>query len=730
MSVVDRITRGTMVRVGGVRAEIRAVSPQQAQQLNRTSPPGALGMQNYWQGRGMPQPEQFSASSGIEGAYLANLYVYRCVDTIAKALSALAFRSGLDPDKRGSFNSRAPLAQLLGPAPGSPNPQWSARQLWRYAAAQYVITGKMAWAKGYDDEGQINALWPLSVQFLNPIPGPPTGTNYFAGFKYGNPGNPLFTTYDVDKIVYIWRPSLKDFRQPESVIQAAQMNVSVLRMIDTYDYTFLKNNAVPSTLVVTEPFAEKEQRRAFRDQFVSEFTGYANAGKTLFLESGFDDGGDEGPGSVKDTMSVQRVGLTQKEAQQSETRDAKIRDTCVAMGVPLSVLMDSSLSKFQNADQDWRNFWGETMMPLLNELSDGINTSLAPELGREVGWFDVSKVAALQAPKTFKPEDGVQLVTSRIITRDEYRTDLGLPPYAEVDPENLPVQYPNSPTTPAGTPVDAEGSTADGLTGDVGKPIKPVVPAPVKPPTPTTDVLGAARARRALRKEAETRAAQLAIEGAKPAGLEVRSARSALALEIRHSGTEGHLPIPGGHVHDGSTPDHIRKAFESMLSSSMTSLFAEQGKYVADRLAGRRGRKLGDQITPEQVFDGAYWRSRTVGVLQPLFTGLAAMEGRTAQFETSTEDLGRDITADTIGRMGLAMAGKTSDLMPALMQDVFDTGPQRAFDLVLAQLQHRSPEAAHTRTVPRNAVEQALLRIYQGKSSVEAAITELTGVAS
>lgn len=719
MKALDRIARGTVVRVGGIRAEVRATNTA-AVELARRAPSGVLGTVGYQTQPGQPQPEQYSSQAAIEGAYLTNLYVYRCVDTIAKSLSGCAIRAGIDPTKPTSYSITAKLARLLGPAPGSPNPQWSARQLMRYAVAQYIITGKMAWAKGFDTNGNVASLWPLAVQYLNPIPGPASGTDYFSGYRYGSPGSSMFKTYTNDEVVYLWRPSLKDFRQPESIVEAAQLNISVLRMIDQYDYTFLKNNATPATLVVTEPFAETEQRRAFRDQFVAEFGGYANAGKTLFMERGFDDDSDEGPGNVGDTVSVQRLGITQKEAQQQQTRDAKIRDTCVALGVPLSVLMDSSLAKFQNADQDYRNYWMETCLPLMSELTDGINIALAPVVGPEICWFDTTNVKALQPAKTFKPEDAVSLVTANIIHRDEFRNDLGLPPWSEVDPTNSPVIYPATSMTAAGVVVPLSGSDAAEVvstTGQVTDTSSKGAAGSGDTGSNVVDMLSAARSRRAARQVQR----------------EVR------APESRHSGAQGHLPIPGGHLHPGSTRDDVHKAFEVMLSQSMQALFAEQAKYAQDRLSGRRGRKLAVDAaqSAESLFDAVYWTTRTVGAIEPILAGLDVIEGNgegRAMFHNLANELGTDITNATLGalRNVLSLAPAIEQL-PTLIANVFQTGPERAISMVQAQLASRSAQSSIEQTnrlVDRRSVEQVLLKMHQGQMTVTAAIAEIeAGVA-
>jgi hypothetical protein len=325
--------------------------------------------------------------------------------------------------------------QLLGPAPGRPNPKWSSTKLWRYVIIQYLMTGKLALLKEYDAAGRVVALWPLMAQHLNPVLSQPRSTDYFEGFRYGTRGTNGYREFKPADIVYCWRPSQEDFRQPEPPMRLAQWGIQVLRLVDEFDRAFLANGGVPAHLVVTPPFDENNSRIAFRDQFRRKFGGPVNSGKVAFAEF-TDESGDfgQGQGGVRQTVDVKVIGQSQKDSQMDILRDGRINEMCVALGVALSLIGDSNQSKFTNMDNDRKNLWQFTNNPLRIELEDNINTSLSELDGpTDVGWFDVSGVPELRKPPVFTEQGGMAAVAAGIISPNAYLIDRGLPPNADPD---------------------------------------------------------------------------------------------------------------------------------------------------------------------------------------------------------------------------------------------------------------------------------------------------------
>lgn len=375
-----------------------------------------------WTNGGAPMPAEWDAANAIRLAYYANVYVWACVHAIATDVASLSFRVGPDPEKPQDFNIRDPLAQLLGPAPGGPNKVTSARRLWAWTVAQRLVTGRWAWEvelKG----SQPAALWPLPSAHLTPL-NSDGGDAYFSGFTYAVQGGQE-KRLRPDQVLYDWVPSAHDWRQPESPLQAARLPISVAVMQERYDVAFLRNDARPAAVVVHEQFESTVGRDAWRRQFTDTHQGPDNAGKVAFVET------TEDGAPPKDALFIQTVGLSQKDAEFVARYESTIRAIIVALGVPLSRLGDSSGRTFSNADRETLNYWHDTVLPITQEFAEAVNTHLAPRITSNVGWFDLSKIKALQDDKAtpkIQPAPVHTYVREGLMTRNEGRAQLGLPP--------------------------------------------------------------------------------------------------------------------------------------------------------------------------------------------------------------------------------------------------------------------------------------------------------------
>lgn len=400
MSILDRLRRPALVR-----------DPSAATtNLGFTTP-------------GRAQLPEWDAANAITWGFYGNVFVYACVQAIATDLAARKFRVGADPTKPTDYDPKAPLARLLGPPPGGPNRVTSARSLLAWAIAQRLVTGRLAWELELDSRDQPVALWPLTSKHLRAVHSQ-GGGRYFTAFEYGPVHRPK--RLPAERVFYHWRPSADDWREPESALRAARLDVSVAVMQDRYDYAFLKNDARPAAIVVHEAFAEDGERESWRQQFRADHQGPDNAGSVAFAEA-------EGGEGVSGTLLVETLGLSQRDAMFVERYENKIRGVCVGLGVPLSRLMDASKRTFSNAGQETVNYWRSTVWNEAQDLQDAINIQLAPRFGSNVGWFDFSDVEALKPDRKFTQIDGLRAVEEAIATPNEVRADADLPALPDGD---------------------------------------------------------------------------------------------------------------------------------------------------------------------------------------------------------------------------------------------------------------------------------------------------------
>ena len=374
--------------------------------------------------------DQWNAESAIANALYANVYIYACARARAQDLSTLPIRVGADPDKPKDFDPKHPLAKLLGPAPGGPTMNISARRLIAWSLIQYDVTGRVVWeiappvTKRRD--GVPFELWPIPASYIKPVEST-SGGEWFSSFDYTNKAHQK-RSLQPDQVMYHWRPHASDWRKPESLLEAANLNVSIAVMQDRYDFAFLVNDARPAAVVVHEEFSQKRERDGFRRQFLEQHRGPDNAGKVAFVEASRD-------GALpKDSLLIQQLGLSQRDGEFINRMENQIRAICVAFNTPLSRLADSSRRTYSNAEVEAKHYWRTGVYPAGVEFCEAMNIQLMPMLGdsSNVCWFDTTGVPELDPPRRFAVGDIPDLLEARVLNRNEARTSIEL---AEIGPE-------------------------------------------------------------------------------------------------------------------------------------------------------------------------------------------------------------------------------------------------------------------------------------------------------
>lgn len=366
----------TRLASGGTRAALGGGT--------RAASVGTMGL--TYTSPGQPLIPTWDARTAVDQGYFGHFAVYRTVRMVADSIAGLPFRVGADPDKPTDFNPAAPLAQYLGPhskaSAGGPNPHTSARALWAWSISQRIVTGRMGWElERAPGTNRIVNLWPLVSAALFPIPSqtsrmnsygqqvstsPAERSSYWVGYEY-RPGPRPFIRMGAEQVFYSWKPSQRDWREPETVMEAARIPISIAIALDRHNWGLLKNGMAGRKLVVTPPFLDPNDRRAFQEQFLAEMTGFDNAGKPAFAEQTPDVDQSTGRGVMS---SVQVVDLAQTAV------DAQLMDLMAyvenaiykAFGIDASMIGDVAERTYSNADRAYKNYW-EGLLPLLAELA-------------------------------------------------------------------------------------------------------------------------------------------------------------------------------------------------------------------------------------------------------------------------------------------------------------------------------------------------------------------------
>lgn len=603
-----------------------------------------------YNGFSKPMLPEWDADTAFRFAYYANIFVYRCVQITAQAIASMPFRAGADPSKPGDYDVKARLAQLLGPPPLGPAPKLSARKLWQWSVAQYLVTGRLAWelelaGQGYGNLDIVN-LWPLASSRFAAIPST-SGVEWFRAFTY-NYGSQTPVNLRPENVFYAWRGSARDFRQPESVLQAARLEISVAVMQERYDYAFLRNDARPASVVVHERFAKTTERDAFREQFLGSYGGPDNAGKVAFVEAG--DSDEETPMDVRGSLHIEALGLSQRDAQFIQRYDQKLRAICVAFGTPVSKLGDASDRTFSNAKDENRNWWRDTVYPLAVELQDEVNLQLAPRLDPgKVGWFDTSGVPELQPEPFWQPEPLSNLV-GVLMSVGEARIEVGLP---EVVPDDFEKKAPPAVlgfgAQPAAPPAAPDGAAE----GETTPPAKPAPPVPPKPRlAEVVEIRDAIRDGRDLIPTAAKDAERLAAHMERR-GVEARQAA-----------------------------DHF-DTLEVTWEAEFKRLFAQQRTSTLAKLHSRRGRPVtrGLSESADGIFKVGHWNSVVTDAAQTLYRQTAQLAAHRlnghavrAVATAPTLDLEQPAVVRMIQQRANKLAGQVNDTTYQAIKDQLSEG--------------------------------------------------------
>lgn len=422
--------------------------------------PVAATQQLQFLGLGIPQTNRHDAARTTRRSLQAWV-VMRCIQIKAQDLAGLPFVAG--PRLPASYlelpqtNPSSRMGQLLGVAPA---PALSSGVWWEWMLTQRYLTGQMASELDVNGE-EIAALWPLTSSALKAIP-TKGGAAWWAGFEYGRADQPK--RLPPDRVFYGWDPSPDDFRQPWSILASAAIDVDVAVMVGRYNAAFLRNDARPAQVVVTESFATQEDYDQFVAQFEGRHMGPENAGRSMFVET------DPDGALPNQAVHIQTLGLSQKDARILEQERAALEHVAMALGVPWSRLSAADRT-FSNAGQESVDYW-QGLAKDARKFGGEVNAQLADRLGGEVGWFDLSDVDALKVRPPVTAQEASTLVLGGIASPEEVRPWFGLaaelpaglvvagPDPAPVPSRSLPEPVPapeperrDPPALPAAAPV-------------------------------------------------------------------------------------------------------------------------------------------------------------------------------------------------------------------------------------------------------------------------------------
>lgn len=342
------------------------------------------------------------SDSELLNQYSKSVYVYACVDKIAK------YTSTIDLTLHEIINSKGETRELqIHPALDllyKFNPVQTRSEFLRTTIINKKLTGKAYWYKVRNDRGNVVELWNLRPDLV--IVNKDTDgmiINYSISLNGG-----ATKTIPADDIIFLRDPNPIDIFDGMSPIQPARSRIETEKSASDYQRNFFLNSARPDAFLKTQENLTDEQVQGIYDSWNERHGGKGKNSKIGILEGG---------------MEYQQVSLSQREMDYIESMKFTRDDILVAFGVPKSVVTTDDVNR-ANAEAGMMMFIAQTIKPEMQQIVECLNEFLlVPDFGENL-YLDF---------KDPTPQDRTQRLAEftqgvdKWITRNEIRTELGLP---------------------------------------------------------------------------------------------------------------------------------------------------------------------------------------------------------------------------------------------------------------------------------------------------------------
>ena len=311
--------------------------------------------------------------------FMRNPVVHRAVRLIAEAASAVPFVLY----EGAAEHDAHPVLDLLK----RPNPRQSGAALLEMLYGHLLLSGN-AYAE-LAEAGiagaaarELHLLRPDRVSVVADADGWPVALDYRAGSAKRRialgaepgPGALQLTLFHPLDDHYGFAP-----------LQAASMALDTHNSAARWNKALLDNSARPSGALVYAPkeggVLTDEQFDRLKADLEENYSGVTRAGRPLILEGGLD---------------WKAMGLTPKDMDFIEAKNAASRDIALAFGVPpmlLGIPGDNTFSNYQEAN---RAFYRLTVLPLIGRIAGELSHWLGAKFGAEIRlWYDADQIEGL-----------------------------------------------------------------------------------------------------------------------------------------------------------------------------------------------------------------------------------------------------------------------------------------------------------------------------------------------
>lgn len=291
--------------------------------------------------------------------------VFACINAIARRVASVepvVYREGTDTE----VTDHAAVKRLRYPRAGWSWDQWV--QSW---IIHKMIYGEFLAIKSRDITNGVTAS--LDNQMHH---------NYRPSFQSGSWDGWIVNDrwYAPEDVLFDKFPNPWDAVRGMSPFEAARVSNDTEWSARRFNKRFFDNDATPGGSFHAPAGLSAQQRERLRQEMIESRRGSENAHSWLLLE------GD---------MSIEQMGIAQKDAQFIEQFGLTLHDVCAVTGVDPAVIGFEKESKYASAKEARRYMWTDTVIPALSYIEAVLNDQFLHEYGLMVV-FDTESVEALQ----------------------------------------------------------------------------------------------------------------------------------------------------------------------------------------------------------------------------------------------------------------------------------------------------------------------------------------------
>jgi len=312
--------------------------------------------------------------------------------------------------RTGDVGAGERLQRLLD----SPNPFWSRSDLWRATETYLSLWGSAFWGLERDENGGIVEIWPLRPDKMRVIP---DAERYIKGFVYVGAGSELVPYLPEDVVWMRYFNPLDEYAGLSPIAplrQSADMGMDALRA----NRKLLQNDSTPGLIIEMEGFPTDAEVSDFYARWESRFQGVEKTRRPALLSPG---------------MKASNLGFSPRDMEYIESLRWSLEDVTRVFGVPKVMIGDLENTTFSNFSTARRLFWEDTVSSQLAFYQDALRQQLLPHFGDDslTVEFDLSGVEALKESEENKAKRRSIYVKAGIMTVDEVRREMNLPPIGD-----------------------------------------------------------------------------------------------------------------------------------------------------------------------------------------------------------------------------------------------------------------------------------------------------------